>query len=47
MKIMTKLVIVLMIVSLIAMGVGCGEEEAKEIRIGVIGPMQFQMKHTR
>lgn len=43
MKFLSKLVIVLLLVSLIAMAVGCGEEEAKEIKIGVIGPMQFQM----
>jgi len=53
MKLMSKLAIVLLIVSVIAAAVGCGGEEAsptptststpppKEIKIGVIGPMQF------
>ena len=36
--------IVLLIACLITAGVSCGSsEEAKEIKIGVIGPMQFQM----
>ena len=44
MKFISKVVIVLLIVSLLAIAVGCGgEEEAKEIKVGVIGPMQFQM----
>ena len=44
MKLISKLVIVLLVVSLLAMAVGCGdEEEAKTFKIGVIGPMQFQM----
>jgi len=64
MKYISKLVIVLLVVSLIAMVVGCGgEEEAtptpastvaptttatptpapKEFKVGVIGPMQYQM----
>ncbi|UCG83309.1 MAG: ABC transporter substrate-binding protein [Dehalococcoidia bacterium] len=42
MKFVSKLVIVLLVFSLIAMAVGCGEE-GKEIKIGVIGPMKFQM----
>jgi len=36
--------IVLLLACLITAGVSCGSsEEANEIRIGVIGPMQFQM----
>ena len=36
--------IILLIACLITAGVSCGSsEEAKEIKIGVIGPMQFQM----
>jgi branched-chain amino acid transport system substrate-binding protein len=46
MKIVTSLVIIVLIAGLIAGVVGCGGGEAKEIKIGVIGPMQFQMgKH--
>ncbi len=43
MKIATSLVIVLLIAGLIAGVVGCGGGAAKEIKVGVIGPMQFQM----
>jgi len=43
MKVATSLVIVLLIAGLIAGMVGCGGGEAKEIKVGVIGPMQFQM----
>jgi branched-chain amino acid transport system substrate-binding protein len=44
MKILTKLAIMLLIACLVMMGVSCGdEEEANEIKVGVIGPMQFQM----
>jgi branched-chain amino acid transport system substrate-binding protein len=46
MKIVTSLVILLIIAGLIAGVVGCGGGAAKEIKVGVIGPMQFQMgKH--
>ena len=46
MKWLIKGLIILLIACLISTIVGCGEEEAKEIKIGVIGPMQFQMgKH--
>jgi branched-chain amino acid transport system substrate-binding protein len=46
MKIVTSLVILLLIAGLIAGVVGCGGGAAKEIKVGVIGPMQFQMgKH--
>ncbi len=33
----------LLIACLILAALGCADEEAKEIRVGVIGPMQFQM----
>ncbi len=58
MKILIKLGLVLLVVALIAVSIGCGGEEVPlptatptptpkpEIKIGVIGPMQFQMgKH--
>lgn len=46
MKLIKGLVVALLVAGLIAGVVGCGGGEAKEIRIGVIGPMQFQMgKH--
>ncbi len=46
MKIATSLIIVFLIAGLMAGMVGCGGAEAKTIKIGVIGPMQFQMgKH--
>ena len=44
MKILTKLVIMMLIACLVMMGVSCGdEEEANELKVGIIGPMQFQM----
>jgi len=43
MKTITRLALALLVVCLIATVGGCGEAEAKEIRVGVIGPMQFQM----
>ena len=44
MKIVSKLAIILLIACLVMMGVSCGdEEEANELKVGVIGPMQFQM----
>jgi branched-chain amino acid transport system substrate-binding protein len=43
MKWFIKGAVVLLVASLIMTVVGCGGEEAKEIKIGVIGPMQFQM----
>ncbi len=43
MKLLSKLCIVLLVVSLIAMAVGCADDEAETLKIGVIGPMQFQM----
>jgi len=46
MKWLIKGVIVLLVTCLVLTVVGCGEKEAKEIKVGVIGPMQFQMgKH--
>jgi branched-chain amino acid transport system substrate-binding protein len=42
MKFVSKLIIVLLVISLVATAVGCDEEEANTIKIGVIGPMQFQ-----
>lgn len=46
MKVVTSLVIIVLIAGLIAGVVGCGGGEAKEIKIGVIGPMaQIQGKH--
>ncbi|MBM3157008.1 MAG: ABC transporter substrate-binding protein [Chloroflexi bacterium] len=46
MKWLIKGAVVLLIACLISTVIGCGGEEAKEIKIGVIGPMQFQMgKH--
>lgn len=46
MKWLTRGVIVLLVACLISTIVGCGGGVAKEIKIGVIGPMQFQMgKH--
>jgi branched-chain amino acid transport system substrate-binding protein len=46
MKWLIKGAVVLLVACLIMTVVGCGGEEAKEIKIGVIGPMQFQMgKH--
>jgi branched-chain amino acid transport system substrate-binding protein len=43
MKWLIKGAVVLLVACLVLTVVGCGGEEAKEIRIGVIGPMQFQM----
>ncbi len=44
MKIVSKLAIILLIACLVMMGVSCGdEEEANELKVGIIGPMQFQM----
>jgi len=43
MKWLIKGAVVLLIACLIMTVAGCGGEEAKEIKIGVIGPMQFQM----
>src|SRR4030042_2993157 len=43
MKWLIKGAVVLLVACLIMTVVGCGGEEAKEIKIGVIGPMQFQM----
>ena len=44
MKIVSKLAIILLIACLVMMGVSCGdEEEANELTVGIIGPMQFQM----
>jgi hypothetical protein len=42
MKIVNKLAIILLIACLVMMGVSCGdEEEANELKVGIIGPMQF------
>ncbi len=43
MKWFIKGAVVLLVACLIMTVAGCGGEEAKEIKIGVIGPMQFQM----
>src|SRR4030067_1817129 len=43
MKWLIKGAVVLLIACLIMTVVGCGGEEAKEIKVGVIGPMQVQM----
>ena len=44
MKIVSKLAIILLIACLVMMGVSCGDdEEANELKVGIIGPMQFQM----
>src|SRR4030042_3872842 len=43
MKWLIKGAVVLLPICLISTVVGCGGEEVKEIKIGVIGPMQFQM----
>lgn len=46
MKWLIKGAIVLLLACLVLTVAGCGKEEAKTIKIGVIGPMQFQMgKH--
>jgi branched-chain amino acid transport system substrate-binding protein len=46
MKWLIRGVIVLLVACLVLTVVGCGEKAANEIKIGVIGPMQFQMgKH--
>ena len=46
MKTVTKLGLVLLMICLIAALAGCAGGEAKQIKVGVIGPMQFQMgKH--
>lgn len=43
MKIISKIAIIFILASLIIGVGGCGGQAANEIRIGVIGPMQFQM----
>ena len=46
MKWLIKVAIVLLVACLVLTVLGCGGKEAKEIKVGVIGPMQFQMgKH--
>ena len=46
MRIASKVLILFLVASLIIGAFGCGGEEAKEIKVGVIGPMQVQMgKH--
>jgi branched-chain amino acid transport system substrate-binding protein len=43
MKTVTKLGLVLLIICLVASLAGCAGGEAKQIKVGVIGPMQYQM----
>jgi branched-chain amino acid transport system substrate-binding protein len=43
MKIVIKLAVILLIASLVMTAVSCEEEEENELKVGVIGPMQFQM----
>ena len=46
MKWLTKGLAVLLVACLILGAVGCAGEKTKQIKVGVIGPMEFQMgKH--